>query len=111
MSDVRDTTRRWMGDRIAVALDLASDHGRSVSANELADAILAGLGNAPAAVIGGLVCGPDGHRSYLSTSCLHEEHEYCRGEAGSMGTKVPAECKFCQAACICLCHQATGERE
>lgn len=30
---------------------------------------------------------------YLSTACLHKEHEACR-----------EECKFCPARCECACH-------
>jgi hypothetical protein len=99
-----------MGDRIAVALDLASDHDRSVSANELADAILAGLDEAPAAVIAGLVMGPNGHR-YLSTGCLHGDSGYCMGTTGAIGTKVPASCKGCGAPCIGEDHRPAGESE
>jgi hypothetical protein len=47
---------------------------------------------------------------YLSTSCLHAQHEYCRSEVGTNGetawTKNPSSCKFCKAPCICVCHQA-----
>lgn len=43
------------------------------------------------------------HR-YLSTGCLHGEHDYCKGETGAVGAKQPAECKFCEAPCICGCH-------
>lgn len=41
---------------------------------------------------------------YLSTSCLHEEHEYCKNKDGRAGPKRPAECKFCSAKCTCACH-------
>jgi hypothetical protein len=48
-----------------------------------------------------------GHR-YLSTSCLHGKHDYCKNPVGSNGTvdwaKTPASCKFCPALCICWCH-------
>ena len=30
---------------------------------------------------------------YLSTACLHEQHEHCR-----------LTCKYCNAACDCRCH-------
>lgn len=42
---------------------------------------------------------------YLSTGCLHGDHSYCRQNTGKSGRKRPAACKFCQAPCICLCHQ------
>lgn len=47
---------------------------------------------------------------YLSTSCLHGEHGYCRSATGSNDStqwaKTPASCKFCGAPCICECHAA-----
>ncbi|MFI1165609.1 hypothetical protein ACH4UM_18835 [Streptomyces sp. NPDC020801] len=42
---------------------------------------------------------------YLSTSCLHGEHDYCRSHTGLSGAKKPAQCKFCAAPCTCPCHQ------
>lgn len=44
------------------------------------------------------------HR-YLSTSCLHGDHKYCQSERGAVGDKTPAQCKFCKAPCVCLCHR------
>lgn len=41
---------------------------------------------------------------YLSTACLHEQHEYCNAMVGYQGQKRPATCKFCDAKCVCLCH-------
>lgn len=46
----------------------------------------------------------DTHR-YLSTGCLHGEHDYCKSNTGSNGQKTPASCKFCAAPCWCPCHQ------
>ncbi|MEV8477877.1 hypothetical protein [Streptomyces sp. NPDC051173] len=46
-----------------------------------------------------------GRHVYLSTGCLHGDHEYCNGNTGANGTKVPASCKFCAAPCQCACHQ------
>lgn len=46
-----------------------------------------------------------GAHVYLSTSCLHEEHEYCQAQQGRAGVKNPAECKFCEAPCTCGCHK------
>ncbi len=43
---------------------------------------------------------------YLSTGCLHGEHDYCKSNTGSNGEKVPAQCKFCKAPCTCWCHTA-----
>lgn len=45
-----------------------------------------------------------GHR-YLSTGCLHGEHDYCASMIGLAGAKRPATCKFCAAHCICECHK------
>lgn len=44
---------------------------------------------------------------YLSTSCFHLEHEYCKNNVGHAGTKTPAKCKFCDAPCICHCHASS----
>lgn len=43
------------------------------------------------------------HR-YLSTGCLHGEHDYCSSMTGLSGAKRPAQCKFCETTCICECH-------
>lgn len=43
---------------------------------------------------------------YLSTSCLHGEHDYCQNKQGQAGPKKPGECKFCAARCRCRCHKA-----
>lgn len=44
---------------------------------------------------------------YLSTACLHGAHEYCgaRYNAYTLEPKKPAECKYCEARCICGCHK------
>lgn len=52
----------------------------------------------------------DGH-VYLSTSCLHGEHGYCQSHTGLSGAKKPARCKFCEAPCVCDCHQTTGAQQ
>ncbi len=44
------------------------------------------------------------HR-YLSTGCLHDQHDYCQSTRGQAGPKQPAACKFCAAPCICTCHR------
>jgi hypothetical protein len=38
-----------------------------------------------------------GEHHYLSTACHHELHESCR-----------RTCKFCEAECLCTCHQNKG---
>lgn len=47
----------------------------------------------------------DDDHSYLSTACLHRRHDYCQAPVGHSGRKKPATCKFCDAKCICPCHQ------
>lgn len=49
------------------------------------------------------------HR-YLSTACLHGEHDYCKAMVGQQGDKRPARCKFCDALCVChVCqHEEQG---
>lgn len=49
---------------------------------------------------------------YLSTACLHKLHAYCQAQYGHAEDttfnykwpKKPAECKFCDAPCVCECH-------
>jgi len=59
----------------------------------------------PLAVV---VVDDDGVHRYLSTGCLHGDHEYCKVEArrydGSI--KTAATCKFCGSPCVCWCHSA-----
>lgn len=52
---------------------------------------------------------PEGH-VYLSTGCFHGEHNHCSDMVGTQGEKRPATCKFCEAFCICACHE-TQDRE
>jgi hypothetical protein len=55
------------------------------------------------------VIAEQGHR-YLSTACLHGEHDYCAGKTRQDGgEKVPAKCKFCEARCVCGCHGEGGD--
>ncbi|NUR04229.1 MAG: hypothetical protein HOY79_49335 [Streptomyces sp.] len=49
-----------------------------------------------------------GHR-YLSTGCLHDQHDYCQSHTGLSGAKTPAQCKFCKAPCLCPCHQEPAD--
>ncbi len=46
----------------------------------------------------------DGEHYYLSTGCFHGQHSYCNAMTGMQGAKRPAQCKFCDAKCICQCH-------
>lgn len=46
-----------------------------------------------------------GGHAYLSTGCLHGEHDYCKAMTGHAGAKRPARCKFCDARCVCPCHR------
>lgn len=49
--------------------------------------------------------GAAGH-TYLSTSCLHDVHDHCRGTVSvTGGPKEPATCKYCPARCVCGCHR------
>lgn len=44
---------------------------------------------------------------YLSTACLHGYHDHCRSDVNIQGKpKVPGQCKWCSAMCICSCHKA-----
>lgn len=49
--------------------------------------------------------GTDPH-VYLSTACRHERHDYCTAMVGLQGAKRPARCKFCDARCVCPCHDS-----
>jgi hypothetical protein len=44
---------------------------------------------------------PDGTHIYMSTSCLHGDHEHCKAMTGVNGAKRPGRCKFCDAVCRC----------
>lgn len=48
---------------------------------------------------------PIGGHEYLSTGCFHGEHGYCQAMTGLAGAKRPARCKFCDAPCVCPCHE------
>jgi hypothetical protein len=46
--------------------------------------------------------GPHGEHLYLSTACLHGEHQHCRSAVNADGQpKQPGTCKFCDAVCVC----------
>lgn len=47
--------------------------------------------------------------TYLSTSCFHDEHDYCKSMTGYNGRKRPSQCKFCGAKCVCWCHSSLNE--
>ncbi|MFE0699143.1 hypothetical protein [Streptomyces sp. NPDC058872] len=65
-------------------------------------------GAAAAEVLAALDEEQPGHR-YLSTSCLHDHHDYCNNNRGIAGPKRSAQCKWCPAPCICHCHNG-GEQ-
>lgn len=45
---------------------------------------------------------PDATHFYLSTSCLHGDHEHCRSAVNVDGDpKRPGTCKHCGAVCRC----------
>lgn len=52
----------------------------------------------------GNVSVPATEHDYYSTSCYHNEHEYCKSHTGLSGAKKPGHCKFCDAPCGCWCH-------
>ena len=49
-------------------------------------------------------CVSDRTHLYLSTGCLHGDHEYCASPKGIAGVKTSACCKQCGSPCICSCH-------
>jgi hypothetical protein len=62
-----------------------------------------------AAQIRAVLLTADGTHLYLSTSCLHDDHNHCRCDHAITGNpKTAATCKFCPAACVCSCHQPAG---
>lgn len=46
---------------------------------------------------------------YLSTACLHGEHDYCKKTVGAVGPKRPSVCKFCGTKCVCDCHKEPAD--
>jgi hypothetical protein len=52
---------------------------------------------------------PATEHAYLSTACLHLQHDYCSAKQRPDGTtKIPSSCKFCGTPCICACHQSAN---
>lgn len=50
-----------------------------------------------------------GTHHYLSTSCLHGDHDYCQSNTGLGGAKRPSRCKFCGTVCCCrICRHTTA---
>jgi hypothetical protein len=42
---------------------------------------------------------------YWSTGCQHNVHEHCKNDHTISGLpKKPHTCKFCDAECLCVCH-------
>lgn len=76
--------------------------GTAVACTDAGDEYAAHLAEALAAA-GLLPADPAAH-VYLSTGCLHGDHDYCQATVGGVGRKVPATCKFCGAPCVCDCH-------
>lgn len=52
-----------------------------------------------------------GVHPYLSTGCLHGDHDYCQNMTGLAGAKRPGECKHCGAKCRCGCHHDLIEEQ
>lgn len=51
-----------------------------------------------------------GRHRYLSTGCLHDDHDHCRSTVNATGGgKVPGTCKFCSAVCVCWCHREASD--
>lgn len=53
----------------------------------------------------------DGTHVYISTACLHGEHEHCRSTVNAAGgPKTPGTCKWCSAVCQCaVCSHTAPE--
>jgi hypothetical protein len=49
---------------------------------------------------------PDGTHRYWSTHCRHGRHDACSATELAPGMpRKPAQCKTCQAPCVCPCHE------
>lgn len=46
-----------------------------------------------------------GEHYYVSTACVHGRHAYCAADVGMVTAKKPHTCKFCDAQCMCYCHE------
>ncbi len=103
-------------ETVEAALDVIVDHVHSLP-GEGWDGFVVGLAGDILGIDGEpefpLPIRPDGTHHYVSTGCRHGDmilpdgrtgHEYCQGETGAVGAKNPAQCKFCAAACTCICH-------
>lgn len=63
---------------------------------------------------------PDGTHRYWSTWCRHDRHRDCAstvlvsknpyGPGDAAIERTPAQCKHCQAPCLCSCHKPTEEK-
>lgn len=86
--------------------DVNADDERDAFRKELHDLGIAAHQRALAEYFLSEVGTPEVH-VYFSTACLHGEHQHCgsRYNAYTMQAKKPAECKFCDAKCICVCHR------
>lgn len=45
--------------------------------------------------------GTSGSHDYLSTACLHGDHNDCGIKQRERGEPGPPHCKYCDAVCIC----------
>lgn len=55
-----------------------------------------------------LLTADPGVHAYISTACLHGDHDYCNSTVrrNDEQKKVPAQCKTCEASCLCpICHR------
>jgi hypothetical protein len=82
----------------------AAEHRRHLNSHTLDDFIRTIAGLQAAAQHGS-----DGQHHYLSTACLHGQHDHCRSAVTADGqAKQPGTCKFCPAVCMCLdCEHGT----
>lgn len=54
---------------------------------------------------------PGDNHIYYSTGCYHGRCDYCQSTTGLVGAKKPASCKFCDAPCVCSCHQEVSPHQ
>ena len=80
-----------------------AEHGAGIGDDEQAVIVPAEVVHAAAADI---LQHHHGSHVYLSTGCLHDDHDYCKSMTGLNGAKRPGSCKHCATPCICACHTA-----
>lgn len=84
-------------ETVDATLDVIADHVHSLP-GEGWDGFVVGLAGDQLGIDTAL---PDGTHIYMSTSCLHGEHEHCKAMVGTTGEKRPGSCKWCDAVCRC----------